>query len=391
MDIKELQGQIQTAFEALKAAGETQATEIKKFGAVTEETKTMISKINGHMDELKGRLDALETKANRTPFGANGEPVNEQELKQAATFFKFMREGKAGLSADEKKSLVEDTTGQILVPQALDQMIYRGLQKLTVMRDLASVRTIGVDRIRRRSLNELTVGWGKLETTTAKLGDFESSLSPSEAWLYVEDAYGLTKIGEDELEDTDVNLQSYLADSFQGAFAALEDLAFMKGTGHANEQPEGVLNGATVTRFNSAAAGAATADDFIKLVYQVPAQYRKNGSFVVNSMIEQAVRLFKDNNGQYMWQPSLQAGKPASFLGYGIYNQDEMDNSIATGKEIAVFGDFKSGYQIIDRAQGAITRLNELYAEDGLVGFRYKRRVGGGVIRANALRVLKVQ
>jgi HK97 family phage major capsid protein len=35
-------------------------------------------------------------------------------------------------------------------------------------------------------------------------------------------------------------------------------------------------------------------------------------------------------------------------------------------------------------------RLTELYAEQDLVGVKVKKRVGGGVIRANALRILEV-
>jgi predicted phage gp36 major capsid-like protein len=36
-----------------------------------------------------------------------------------------------------------------------------------------------------------------------------------------------------------------------------------------------------------------------------------------------------------------------------------------------------------------VQRLNELYAESGLVGFKVHRRVGGGVIRGEALSRLK--
>jgi hypothetical protein len=78
------------------------------------------------------------------------------------------------------------------------------LPQLNVLRNL-QVRNTNSDRIRRVSLNEVTVGWGKIEIqTNPKLSTFESSLAPTEAFLYVEDAYGLTKIGEDELDDSDM-------------------------------------------------------------------------------------------------------------------------------------------------------------------------------------------
>jgi HK97 family phage major capsid protein len=74
-----------------------------------------------------------------------------------------------------------------------------------------------------------------------------------------------------------------------------------------------------------------------------------------------------------------------------VYNVENMDSTVASTKEVAIFGDVKQAYQVLDKQQGAINRINELYINDGLIGFRYKRRVGGGVVRPNALRVLKVQ
>lgn len=389
MEIKDLQTQMQKAFENLKQTGEQRDAEIKKFGDATQETKDTLATLNAAMDEIKTQIADMETKANRPGFGGNSqEDPKEQERKSA--FFTFLREGKGALTA-EQKALVQDTVGEIIVPEQLDSEIYRELPGLTVMRGLANVRPTTSNRVRRRSMNEVTTGWGKLETTASTLGDFESSLTPDEEWIYVEDALGLTKIGEDELEDTDVNLTQYIRDSFAQSFSELEDTAFITGTGHANLQPEGILNGTVVDRFNSGAVGTFEADDLIKLAYQVKAQYRRNGSYIVNSEIELLMRLMKDANGQYLWQPSLQAGKPATFNGRPVYNQEDVSGTVATGNDVAIFGDYSQGYRILDRKGGTVTRINELYIEDGLIGFKYKRRVGGGVIRPNAMKVLKIQ
>jgi HK97 family phage major capsid protein len=111
----------------------------------------------------------------------------------------------------------------------------------------------------------------------------------------------------------------------------------------------------------------------------------------MNGKIEMALRLMKDSQGQYLWQPSIQAGAPSMFNGKPVNIVEPMDSTTTTGKEVAIFGDINQAYQIIDRQEGYITRINELYINDGLIGFRYKRRVGGYVKKANALRVLKVQ
>jgi HK97 family phage major capsid protein len=389
MELKDLQNQLQTSFDELKKMGQRQEDEIKKFGDVTQETKNSITTINEEMTKLKGQIDDLATKANRIAVpGQGSNDPKEQEKKSA--FFKFMREGFGGLNREEK-ALVQDAAGEILVPEALDSVLYRELPKLNILRSLANVRQISTNRVRRRSITELTTGWGKLETTAAKLGDFESTPVPSDDYIYVEDALGLVKIGEDELEDTDINLTQFLADSFARAYAEMEEKAFMVGTGHANNQPEGILNGTVVGRFNTGAVATFTADDAVKLAYQVAAQYRQKGVYVANSQIELAMRLMKDSNGQYLWQPSLQAGTPATFNGRPVYNNEDVSGTVATGNNILVFGDVNASYQIVDRTGSTIQRLNELYIEDGLIGFKFKRRVGGGIVRPNALKVLKVQ
>lgn len=391
MELKQLQDMLMKAFNELKQAGERQANELKQYGTVTQETKTLIDRINTDMDEIKSRIDSLETRANRTGLPGQPPAVDPQTQQKMAAFFKYMREGKAGLSPEERKALVEDSTGQILVPEAIDTELIREVPKFTIIRMLATARPVGVDRVRKRSMAEVTIGWGKLETSaTKKLGDFESTPTPDQDYIYVEDAYGLVKIGEDELEDSDINLQQFLVSSFSQAYAEAEDKMFLVGRGHAQEEPEGMLAGTVVTRFNSAAVGAVDDEDFIKLAYEVPAQYRKNGVYIVNSKTELGMRLIKDTDGQYLWQPSLQAGTPPTFAGYAIHSQDDMP-LVAAGADAAIFGDIRSAYRIIDRSGGAMTRLNELYIEDGLIGFKYKRRVGGGVVRPNALRVLKVK
>lgn len=392
-ELKDLQNTLMGAFEELKKVGERQTTELKQFGQVTQDTKTMVDRINTEMDEAKKRIDELETKANRSPLsGGGGKPADPQLEAKRAAFFKYMREGKGGLGPEERKALVEDSTGQILVPEDIDSDIIREVPKISIVRPIATVRTTGRDRVRKRSMSEVTIGWGKLETSggSKKLSDFESTPTPDDDFIYVEDAYGLVKIGEDELEDSDVNLQEFLASSFSQAYAESEDKMFIVGRGHTQNEPEGMLNGTVVTRLNSAAVGAVDDEDFIKLAYEVPAQYRRNGSYITNSKTELAMRLIKDSDGQYLWQPSLQAGVPASFAGYLVYAQDDVP-VIASAADVAIFGDIRSAYRIIDRKGGTMTRLNELYIEDGLIGFKYKRRTSGGIIRPNALRVLKVR
>jgi HK97 family phage major capsid protein len=341
--------------------------------------------------KINERIDRIETALNRPPVArAEEEPQDQAALQKKQAFLAWFRKGRAALAPEQVKALVEDATGEILVPEQLEAEIYRELPKITVVRGLATVRQITIgNRVRRRSLTEVTVGWGKLETGTTIA---ESTLVPGEEWLYVEDLYGLTKVGEDELADTDVALESIITDSFARAFAEAEDAAFIKGRGHQYQEPEGILNGTVVQRVNAGQAGGITLDDLIKLEYEVPEQYARNGAYLVHSSTVQQMRLMKDQNGQYLWQPQVAAGQPPTFNGYPVYRQNDIPEIPAPGTaaDVAIFGDVRLAYRIVDRMGMTMQRLTELYAEQGLVGFKAHRRVGGGVVRANALRILRV-
>lgn len=379
-----------------------QRTEYDKFleGKMTaSDFKTFEEKSIAAEKKIQERVDKIETKMARppieTPEGLE-KKVKPGQMEYKAAFFNFMRSGKGGeLILDdaaekydlERKALVADTTGQILIPEETEAEIYRELPKINVIRKYATQRTIATNRIRRRSMTEVTMGWGALE-----LGGEpdETDVVPAEAYQYIEDLEGLARIGKNELKDTDISLEAVIVDSFGRAKAETEETAYIKGTGHANRQPDGICLGTTVTRRLTAASDAIVIDDVINVIYDVPAQYRRNATFLTASTTIKAMRKLKDEQSQYLWSPSVQAGQPSSILGYPVEAQEDLDALTTAEGDIAIFGDLKAGYRILDREGMTIQRLLELWATAGLVGLLVSSRVTGGVIRANALRILKL-
>jgi len=378
-------------------ADERKAHEDLLKGRMTEaEFKAYEEKSHEAEKKLKERIDAIETKMQRLPLE---DPEHKSELPEGAAeykaaFFNFMRTGhltlddKAEQYIKERKALVSDTSGQILIPEELESEIYRELPKINIIRSLATIRTIKRDRIRRRSLTEVQMGWGKLELGKEVV---ETDVVPSEDWQHIEDLEGLAKIGKDELKDTDVSLEAIILDSFGRARAETEETGFVVGTGHTNQQPEGILNGTVVTRVTTAAADAIAADDLLNLIYAVPAQYRRNGKLLVPSTTELAMRKLKSATEElYLWQPNVQAGQPATFAGYPVMAQEDIPAIGSSGEcDVAIFGDIKAGYRIVDREGMTVQRLLELFATAGLVGILVSARTTGGVIRADALRILR--
>jgi HK97 family phage major capsid protein len=110
----------------------------------------------------------------------------------------------------------------------------------------------------------------------------------------------------------------------------------------------------------------------------------------MNRLSEKACMLLKDTNNFYLWMPSLATGQPSTLLGRPIVSCPDMPN-IASSAYAVGFGDFSKAYTIVDRIQTEVQRLTELYAESGQVGVIVRRRVGGQVTLAEAIRVLQIQ
>ncbi|WP_228181985.1 phage major capsid protein [Streptomyces anulatus] len=377
----------------------TEAAETANRGLEAEERQSY-DRHEQDFRSLTERIERLEAEEQRAaqmaepiqrgrnrPDDGGGRGTDEARAQERrSAFFQALRRGLPRM-APEQRALVENTAGEILVPEDLETEIARALPDLTIMRGIASQRSVTTNRVRRRSLAEVAVGWGKLETNEQTLTDSMPD-TPTEEYTYIEDLYGLAKVGEDELDDSDVNLDSFIRDSFARACAEAEDTAYTIGTGHANHQPVGYMTaGGGVPTVAAAGAAAITTDDLKKLIYATPAQYRRNGRFTIPSGTELAISLLKDGNNQYIWQPNAQAGRPNSLFGYAVDNQEDIA-AVAASARVAAFGDFNAGYRIYDRQGMTVKVLTELYAEDGMIGWKIRKRVGGDVIRPQALRIL---
>lgn len=400
MEIKELSEQVQGAVAEMRNFAGTMDEEAKKYGAASATCKETLEKYNH-------RIDELELKLQKSAIVKPGEAEDTKKKEATAAFFKWLRHGKSGLEPAERKALVQDTTGLYLVPEQIEAEIIRAIPQYNVFRTLALARPITSDKIRKRTLTEVSMGWGKLETGTSIT---ESTLVPATSYIYAEDLYGLTKIGEDELADVDANLSAIIADSFSVARANAEEAAFAVGRGHATyEEPCGIAVDSTLLTGIGSGNGAGTVgtygrnwttddtvivEDLLKCEYALKAQYKKGAAWLMNSKTELALRLLRAGgstatDGPFLWQPSLIAGQPNTFDGFPVYNNDSMKYPAdATAGINVIFGNFQQGYRIVDRQGMFIQRLDELYAEDGLVGFKAHFRVGGDIIRHAAFQVI---
>ena len=272
-----------------------------------------------------------------------------------------------------------DESGGYLVPDELDGRLVDVLKEENIMRGLGHpLTTSGQHKINLVASKPAAL-WIE-EGGALTFGD----AAFDQKFLDAHKLHVAIKITEELLYDNAFQLESWVISEFGKALANAEEDAFLNGDG--NGKPNGLFKdaqtGVTIDSVD------ITADDVIDLVYSLKRPYRKNASFITNDGTLGVLRKLKDDNGNYLWQPSLQAGQPDTLLGYSIHTS-QFAPVLAAGNVAMAFGDYNY-YNIGDRGRRAFQELKELFAGNGMVGFVMKERVDGLLILPEAVQLLKV-
>ncbi|RGP36824.1 phage major capsid protein [Pseudotabrizicola alkalilacus] len=209
----------------------------------------------------------------------------------------------------------------------------------------------------------------------------------------------MPKASQRLLDDSAFDVEGWLAGKIATRFIRAEAAAFVNGDGI--DKPRGILLppkvanaswtwgslGYVPTEAAADFAAANSADCIVNLVYALGADYRANGTFVMNSKTAGAVRKMKDADGRFMWSDGLQAGEPPRLMGYAVLICEDMPDVAANAYPIA-FGDFASGYTIAERPDLRI--LRDPFSAKPHVLFYANKRVGGDITDFAAIKLLKV-
>ncbi|WP_377847228.1 phage major capsid protein [Bosea sp. UC22_33] len=349
--------------------------------SATVDTRLKAVEAKADTSALAGRIDAIEAKMNR-PGGGDGSDDDGAEEKKSFGF--YIRQGdKAGAEVLKTLRVSSDPQGGYLAPPEFATEFLKDLVEFSPIRSIASVRQTG---------NPSVIYPARIGRTNAK---WKGENQPQEG---SEPSFGEAEIAVKEL-NTFVDISNQLLADSAGAAerevreALAEDFAMKEGTAFVNGggglQPDGFMLDPRVPQVANGHATNLSADALISLLYALPAAYRRNATWVMNGATIATIRKLKDGQGNYLWQPGLQAGQPETILGRPVVDALDMPGATSGEFPIAV-GDFSAGYRIIDRVAMSILVNPYLLATNGVTRFHATRRVGGGVIRPLALRKLKM-
>jgi len=342
---------------------------------------TRLKAVEDKVGSVKSVADRIEAKLNRPGAEIKAAPA-QIETK---AFAGFLRQGREALALDEVKALrvSDDTAGGYLAPAEFVAQVVKGIVEFSPVRQAAKVgSTSSGSVILPKRTGTPTASWvGEDEDrpeTGASYGQVEIPIH--EAACYVDVS---TKL----LEDAAVNVESEVAADLAEEFGRIEGAAFVAGNGV--KKPEGFLSASGIGATANGHATTLSADALITLAYAIPAFYRNRGVWMMNGATLATVRKLKDGQNNYLWQPSYQAGQPETLLGRPVVEAVDMPDVEADAFPIA-FGDFATAYRIYDRVTLSVLRDPYSQATKGLVRFHARRRVGGGVVLAEAIKTLKM-
>ena len=360
-----------------------------KNGNLSAEDKETYSRMEAEIEELTNSIERQQRAERREQ--ELSKPVNSPITGKP---YKDEPQGevKTGRASDEyKKAMLTalrsnfrqvsnvlqegvDADGGYLVPEEYDHRLIDVLTEENIMRGIATKITTSGEHKINIAATKPAAAWIE-EGEALSFGDatFEQKI------LDAHKLHVAIKITEELLYDNAFGLENYIITEFGKALANAEEDAFLNGDGVG--KPTGIFDKTKGGESIGTLTAALKSDDILDLIYKLKRPYRKNASFIMNDATLAQIRKLKDNNGQYLWQPSYQANEPDKILGYNIRT-----SAFAPTDAIA-FGDYKY-YNIGDRCSRSFKQLNELFAGNGMIGYVAKERVDGLLILPEAVKIL---
>ena len=325
--------------------------------------------------------EPITNKPNNNPDGEEKKGRATDRYKK--TFWNAMRR-KNFYDVENALQVGTDSEGGYLVPDEFEHTLVEALEEENFFRSIATViQTSSGDRKIPVVATKGTASWIDEEGAYPESDDSFGQVS-----IGAYKVATMLKVSDELLNDSVFDLEAYISKEFGRRIGAKEEEAFFTGDGKG--KPTGIFNAAGGASDGvTTAAANITFDDVMDLFYAVKSPYRKKAVWVLNDTTVKALRKLKDNNGNYIWQPSVQAGQPDMILNRPYHTSAYVPEA-AAGAKVMAFGDF-SYYWIADRQGRSFKRLNELFAANGQVGFLASQRVDGKLVLPEAVKTMAIK
>lgn len=396
-ELNKLNDAYRAAAAELRSLSDHVTSEEREFTAEEEQTW---QRINAHLDSIGARAEALteaerraaEIEAALSQYGAPEAPAAAVETD--ADVLRSMARGErrsAEFTKQEARVLTVGTSsaGGYAVPTNFYGAIVEAMKENSTV--LAAEATL-LETSHGQPVQVPTAASGSYPT--ASLVSEGSAIGASDPVLgqTTLNAYKyafLTQVSSELLADEQVSIVDFLGRRGGEALGNGIGAAFITGTG--SSQPTGIAGSAGFTTVASASGSVAAGfalNDVLTLVHSITRPYRAGASFICNDSVVLQLRKLKDTTGQYLWQPSVQAGQPDLLAGFPVYTDPAMATATTNGTKGLAFGNWKQG--VIVRIAGGVRveSSSDFAFSSDLDTWRFIVRADARIVDAAAARVL---
>ncbi len=303
----------------------------------------------------------------------------------------FKDSTKAFMNAPGYKTLAESviTAGGLFVDPDVEAMILKNVVDIDPVRTVAKVTplTIGDRKKGYRCTGNPTMYW---ETETGSGTESEPVYQPYEIPAHP----GIVKIpvSGDLLDDVRF-MEAEIASQAGEAIGYGEGAKFISGDGVGcpmgivtNVGTDAALYPAVVASTGAGATNVIAAEDFAEMWGALKSPYRGRSTWMFNSNSLQSILQLQATTGNFLWQPGLAAGPPDVIFGRPFIICETIADEGSDTYPLYL-GDFGVGYEIVDRLGLVLQR--DPYGSWPKVIFKFRKRVGGQVVKAEAIKILK--
>jgi HK97 family phage major capsid protein len=372
------------AWEEAKALLDAAAAEKRDLSAEEEQKYARINEDLNKRSETIKQLQADEARELNIAEATRGKRTAEEtrEVQNDADLVRALCRGEVRSVTFEKRDVLTSSTGAPVPTSFYDQIVEHMVVAGPMLQTSTMINTAGGEALQVPRTNAYSTS-----TLTAQGSAFSESDPTFQSFITLNAyKYGhLIQVSREMIDDSGVDLLGFLARQSGIAIGVAVNTALTTGTDSTMPNGIAVAAGSGVTG-STAVVGAFTADNLIDLSYSVNSAYRRmpgTGWMMATSALA-ATRKLKDTYGQYLFQPSLQAGQPDQLLGYAIYENPDVA-AVGTANKSVLFGNLREYY--VRMAGGISFERSDDYAfANDLITFRARVRIDGDLPQTAAVK-----
>lgn len=350
--------------------------------------------------ERQAAIDAELDESRRQPptEDRGGRGSEERETEESRTrreaFGRFIQHGRSALSADEVRALSQSNPvdgGFLVAPQEFRGSLIQAIDDAVFMRQLGTVLTV---------TTAASLGSPSLDTdvddadwTSELATGSEGTIAFGRRELSPHPLAKRVKVSKKLLRSSATPPEGIVRQRLAYKFGVAMEKGYMLGSGASRPlgifvaSADGIPTGRDV---QTGSATDITMDGLIGAKYALKSGYHARARWLFHRDGVAKIAKIREGSGtgQYLWQPSTQAGQPDRLLGFPVLMSEFVPNTFTSALYVGMLADF-SHYWIVDALDLQIQRLDELYAETNQVGFIGRAESDGMPVLAEAFVRLK--